>query len=87
MNSLINAGITKIIYNSDYNADLSSSIVGHTDIEIRKYEGRAIGDILKDFNYITLESLLEGLDKKEKINLIKELIKDLSKEELSKIIK
>lgn len=87
MNSLINAGITKIIYNSDYNADLSSAIVGHTDIEIRKYEGRVIGDILKDFNYISMESLLEGLDKKEKINLIKELAKDLTKEELSIIIK
>ncbi|MBQ6841500.1 MAG: dCMP deaminase family protein [Bacilli bacterium] len=87
MNSLINAGITKVIYDSDYNAELSANIVGDTEIEIRRYEGRAIGEILKEFNYLTKENLLEGLDKKEKINIIKLLAKDLTKDELSKIIK
>lgn len=87
MNSLINAGISKIIYDSDYNADLSSNIAKGACIETKRYEGRSIGLILKDFNYLTYNNLLEGLEKEEKIKIIKELIKDLSKEELNKIIK
>lgn len=87
MNSLINAGIVKIIYDSDYNAELSAKIVSDTSVEICKYEGRNIREILKDFNYITYDNFLEGLDKKQKIEIIKTLIKDISKEELNKILK
>ena len=87
MNSLINAGIAKIVYDSNYNAELSSNIVKDTNIEIHKYEGRNIGLILKDFNYVTNDDILEGLDKQDKIEIIKKLTKDLSKDELSKIIK
>lgn len=87
MNSLINAGITKIVYDSEYDADLSSNIAKTTSVEICKYEGRNISSILNDFNYITYDSILEGLEKEEKIKIIKSLTKDLSKEELSEIIK
>ncbi|MBE6148056.1 MAG: dCMP deaminase family protein [Firmicutes bacterium] len=87
MNSLINAGISTIIYDSDYNAELSSNIVKDTEINIRRYEGRNIKNILNDFNYVTYNDFLENLEKDDKIKIIKELAKDLSKDELSKIIK
>lgn len=48
MNSLINAGIKKIVYNSDYNAELSSHIAKTVGIEVVKYDGRNIKDILND---------------------------------------
>lgn len=87
MNSLINAGISTIIYDSEYNAELSANIVKDSQVVIRHYEGRNIKEILKDFNYISYNDLFEGLDKEEKIKVIKDLTKDLSKDELSKILK
>ena len=48
MNSLINAGIKKVVYNSEYNASLSSHIADVTGIEITKYVGREIKDVICD---------------------------------------
>lgn len=47
MNSIINAGVSKIIYDADYNASLSSHIAEVTGIEITKYEGRNYKDIFE----------------------------------------
>lgn len=87
MNSLINAGITKIIYDSQYDADLSKTIASNANVEVKRYEGRRIEYILKDFDYLSYKTLIDGLNKKEKIELIKEISKDLSQDELKKIIK
>ncbi|MBE6155508.1 MAG: cytidine deaminase [Firmicutes bacterium] len=86
MNSLINAGISKIVYDSTYNADLSAKIVAEANVEICKYEGRTLKQILTEFNYITDSDILSGLEKKDKIKIIQTLAKDLSKDELSKIL-
>ena len=86
MNSLINAGISTIIYNSEYNAQLSTNIARDTNIEIRKYEGRDIPKLLQDFDYVNYNDILSGLKKEEKIAIIQKLTKDFSKEELSQII-
>lgn len=87
MNSIINAGITKVIYNSSYNAELSENIAKDANIEVKRYEGRSLELILKDFEYLSYDNLLDGLNKEEKIKIAKELIRDLSKEELNQIIK
>jgi len=87
MNSLINAGISKVVYDSKYNAELSANIAKDAKIETKRYEGRSIDIILKDFDYLSYDYLIEGLKKEEKIKLIKKLTEDLSQDELKKIIK
>ena len=52
MNSIINSGITKVVYNSEYDANLSKSIASNANIEIIKYEGRDLETLLYDFGYI-----------------------------------
>lgn len=47
MNSIINSGIKKVVYNSDYNSDLSLQIAQKCGIEIEKYEGRKVEEIFK----------------------------------------
>lgn len=48
MNSLINAGIKKIIYNDTYEAELSKRIAEVVGVDIEKYNGKEVKDILKD---------------------------------------
>ena len=86
MNSIINAGIKNIVYDSLYDAQLSVKIVKEADVDIFKYSGRSVKQILKDCNYIDSNDILNGLDKNEKIELIKNLSKDLSQDELKEII-
>lgn len=52
MNSLVNAGIKKIVYNCDYDASLSSDIATTVGIELQKFEGRDLSEIVTDFGYI-----------------------------------
>lgn len=47
MNSLINAGIKKIVFNSEYNASLSSHIAEVTGIEVVAYQGRPMKEIFQ----------------------------------------
>lgn len=42
MNSLINAGIKRIVYDADYNANLSAEIAKTVGIEIDRYDGRKV---------------------------------------------
>ena len=55
MNSIINSGITKIVYDASYDASLSKEIVNDTDIEVVKYEGRSLQEILIEMGYINIE--------------------------------
>lgn len=48
MNSIINSGIRKIVYDSNYNASLSEEIASNVDIELVKYEGKPIIDVFQD---------------------------------------
>lgn len=48
MNSLINAGVKKIVFNSEYNASLSSHIAEIADIEIEEYQGRDMKEIFQE---------------------------------------
>lgn len=48
MNSIINSGIKKLVFNSKYNADLSSHIAEVTGIEIEKYDGQDMGEVFQD---------------------------------------
>ena len=55
MNSIINSGITKIVYDANYDASLSKEIVNDTNIEVVKYEGRSLQEILIEMGYINIE--------------------------------
>jgi len=46
MNSIINSGIKKVIYDSEYNASLSSEIAKKSGIEIVKFEGKKLKEIV-----------------------------------------
>lgn len=48
INSLINAGIEKVVFNSKYDASLSSHIAEVTGIEIVEYQGRPMKDIFQN---------------------------------------
>ena len=48
MNSLINAGVERIVYDSDYDANLSAEIAKKVGIKIEKYKGREIKDLLEE---------------------------------------
>lgn len=48
MNSIVNSGIKKIIYNSDYDAELSKRIAKEAGLEIEKYSGRSFKEIITD---------------------------------------
>lgn len=48
MNSLINAGISKIVYDAEYNAELSGDIASYTDVEIVKYQGNEVANTLEE---------------------------------------
>lgn len=63
MNSLINAGIKKIVYNCEYNADLSSEIANTVGIELKKFEGRDLGKIVTDFGYVETKSVKQNKKK------------------------
>lgn len=52
MNSLINAGISKIIYNCEYDASLSSEIAENVGVELVHFEGDSLGEIVKNFGYV-----------------------------------
>ena len=55
MNSIINSGIKKIVYDANYDASLSKEIVNDTNIEVVKYEGRSLQEILIEMGYINIE--------------------------------
>ena len=50
MNSIINAGIKKVVYDSLYDAELSLNISKEANIEIKKYSGRSISEIINEAN-------------------------------------
>ena len=81
MNSLINAGIKKIVYNGDYNAEISKNISNAAMVEVEKYSGRDINEILLANDFIHLEGLPSDL----KVEIVKKLYKLLSKEEQKNI--
>ena len=83
MNSLVNAGIKKIVYNGDYNADVSKNILTSTDIEVEKYDGNSIDEVL--FDTLNIENLITNLDSDKKIQFVKKLYSLLSKEEQKEI--
>ena len=64
MNSLINAGIKEVIYYGDYNADVSKEISSCAAIEIKKYAG-------KDLKEVIIDSLFTDMDKKTKDKILK----------------
>ena len=68
MNSLINAGIKKVIYYGDYNADVSKEISMASEIEIQKYEGRDIEEVI-------FESLFTNLNEEKKEQLLTKIKK------------
>ena len=87
LNSIINAGIKKVIYYDDYFSEISKNIAKEADIEIEKFEGKLASDILSEFNYIDIPSLFKRLDNKEKVEIVKKLIELLDDKDKKKIIK
>lgn len=79
MNSIINSGISKIVYDSIYDADLSKDIANSANIEIVPYEGQNLGEILINMGYINIEGLyqnyLDSLSTAERNESIRKLIK------------
>ena len=75
MNSIINSGIETIVYNSSYNANLSSEIAKEANVNVIKYEGRDLIQLLLDFNYLNTEELydayLASLDEQEYVKELK----------------
>ncbi len=59
MNSIINCGITKVVYNSTYDAQLSKEIAEESGIMIEKYEGKSIAELLLNAKMIDPEKLYE----------------------------
>ena len=55
MNSIINSGITKIVYCSSYNADLSSEIAKESNIQIERVDYTSLYDLLVKYNNINPE--------------------------------
>lgn len=55
MNSIINSGIKKVVFNSNYDATLSKEIASNSSIEIKKYDGRDLTSILLDLGYLDIE--------------------------------
>lgn len=54
MNSIINSGIKKVVFNSTYDANLSKTIAKNADIQIVKYEGRTLQELLIETGYIKM---------------------------------
>lgn len=48
MNSIINSGIKKVVFNSSYDASLSTEIASNTDLEIIKYSGKKVDKIFDE---------------------------------------
>ena len=48
MNSIINSGIKKIVFDAEYSADLSKEIVESVAVELVKYEGRDTTEIFEE---------------------------------------
>ncbi len=48
MNSIINSGIKKVVYLGDYNADLSKTIIKESGIELEKFVGKSLEDIVNE---------------------------------------
>jgi len=59
MNSIINSGITKVVYDSMYDASLSKKIAEESGIEIEKFEGKNITELLIDAGVIKPDELYE----------------------------
>ena len=79
MNSIINSGITKVVYNSSYNADLSAEIAKESGIEIEKYEGSSIIELLLNYENLNLDELysthFNSLNTDEKVKSLRRLFK------------
>ena len=79
MNSIINAGINEVVYDSSYNADLSSEIARDAGITIRRYIGESIEELLMKYRNLNPEVIyslfLEELTEKEKEESIKRVLK------------
>ncbi len=52
MNSLINAGIQRIVYDAEYDASLSSEIAKKVGIKIEKYEGKNGKELLEEISKV-----------------------------------
>ena len=50
MNSIINAGIKKVIYDSSYNSKLALEISQESGIELVQFKGKTINEILEEEN-------------------------------------
>ncbi len=79
MNSIINSGITKVVYNSTYDAQLSKEIAEESGIIIEKFEGKNIVDLLSNANMIDPERLYGDYfnsldDPNEKVKSLKRII-------------
>jgi dCMP deaminase len=48
MNSIINSGIKKIVYLGEYNSDLAKNICKEAGIELQKFEGRSLEEIVNN---------------------------------------
>ncbi|MFH1637718.1 MAG: dCMP deaminase family protein [Candidatus Woesearchaeota archaeon] len=48
LTSLINAGVKKIVFYRDYPSELVDSILKHSSIEMAKYSGRPVEEVLVD---------------------------------------
>jgi dCMP deaminase len=48
MNSIINSGIKKVIYLGDYNSDLAKNICKEAGIELQKFEGQSLEEIVNN---------------------------------------
>ena len=75
MNSIINSGIVKVVYDSMYDSNLSKEIAEEAGIEIVKYEGKDIVELLLEAKFINPEELY------------KEYYDDLYEEEREKSLK
>lgn len=78
MNSLINAGVAKVIYNAEYDAKLSSHIASSAQIEIKRYEGRNVEEILLNNKATDIfTDFLATKTKEDQINIINDVLEKL----------
>ena len=80
MNSIINSGITKVVYDSIHDAKLSYEIAKEAGIEIEKYEGKGITELLVNSNIINPEELYkdyyDSLHEEEREQSLKRILKN-----------
>ena len=79
MNSIINSGIKKVVYDSMYDAKLSKEIAEEAGIEIEKFEGKGISELLLNSGTINPEKLYkdyyDSLYEEEREKSLKRLFK------------